>query len=203
MSSGSSARVAHVPLLSEPLLDAVVLGRTGLGDEIAALARQHRVVPQSAGLDARVSGAGVAVHQTSGYANTPLVAIGSDGSITATFSVAGDDQFGSMRVVPDRLREGLEAAGVLARAVWDLLDEREAVQQVAVAAAIPDAQHKVFGAPAGGNSIQLGSFSMPGIVVVPEPARIVRRAEVGGRELVERLVAEVGRVFTDAGAAQQ
>jgi hypothetical protein len=198
--SGSIARIAHAPLVAEPLLDAVVLSRADLGETVAALARGHRLVPQSVGIEARVSAAGVALHQSGGYGGEPLLTIGADGAVAASFSVAGDDQFGGMRVEPARLRDGIVAAGALARAAWERLDEREAVQQVAVAVAIPDAQHKVFGASTGRNSIQMGSFSMPNLIVVPDPPRVVRRAEIGSSDVAERLVAEVQRVFADAGA---
>jgi hypothetical protein len=198
--SGSIARIAHAPLVAEPLLDAVLLGRADLGETIAALAREHRLVPQSVGVEARVSAAGVALHESGSYGGDPLLTIGADGAVAASFSVAGDDQFGGMRVEPARLRDGIVAAGVLARAVWEKLDEREAVQQVAAAVAIPDAQHKVFGASTGRNSIQMGSFSMPNLIVVPDPPRVVRRAEIGSSDVAERLVAEVQRVFADAGA---
>lgn len=200
---GSMARTSYVPLLAAPLLDAVALERPDLRDRVASLARDHQLVSQSVGIDARVSGAGIALHQAGTYTADPLLAIGADGSVTATFSVAGDDQFGGMRVDPTRLRDGVVGTGALARAAWEMLDEREAVQQVAVAAAIPDAQHKVFGASTGGSSIQMGSFGMPNAVIVPDPARIVRRAEVGTSDVAKRLVAEIHRVFGDAGAVER
>lgn len=204
VSHASTARIAHVPLLAEPLLDAVALDRQGLGDQIAALAREHDLVSQSVGLDPRISRAAVALHQVGGYANSdPLVAIAADGAISGSFDVGGNDQFGSLRVDPQRLTDGVRAAGAFALATWRLLDEREAVQQVAVALAIPEAQHKVFGNSTGSGSLQMGSFGMPTEVVVPEPARIVRSADVGSAELATRLVAEVRRVFTDAGAIER
>jgi hypothetical protein len=49
----------------------------------------------------------------------------------------------------------------------------------------------------------MGSYGMPQSVFVPEPPFVVRRAEVGGDELTQRVVAEVRRVFTDAGAVQR
>ena len=201
--SGSIARIAHAPLLAEPILDAVVLGRPDLGETIAALARQHRLVPQSIGVETRVSAAAVALHQSGSYGGDPLLTIGTDGAVAAAFSVAGDDPFGGMRVEPARLHDGIVAAGGLARAVWERLDDREAVQQVAVAVAIPEAQHKVFGASTGRNSIQMGSFGMPNLIAVPEPPRVVRRAEIGSGELADRLVAEVQRIFADAGAIER
>lgn len=203
-SYGSTARIAHVPLAGEPLLDALALDRPGLGDDVAALVRQHRLVPQSTGIETRVTAAGIAVHPVGSYAgNDPLVAVGADGSVTAVFAVGGDDQFGGMRVDPDRLAEGIRAAGALARAAWDMLDQREIVQQVAVCLSIPEAQHKVFGASTGGNSIQMGGFGSLMEVVVPNPPRVARRAEVGSDEIAARLVAEVRRVFADAGAVQR
>lgn len=199
---GSTARLAHVPVAGEPLLDALALDRGGLGDDVANLVRQHRLVPQSTGIETRVTAEGVAVHAVSGYGE-PLVGIGADGAVVATFPVGGDDQFGSSRVDPQRLSEGIKAAGAFARAAWNLLDEREIVQQVAVCLAIPEAQHKVFGASTGSNSIQMGGFGSPMEVVVPHPPRIARRAEVGSDEMATRLVAEARRVFADAGAVQR
>lgn len=202
---GSSvARIAHVPLVSEPLLDAVALDKPGLGEGIAALVREHRLVPQSVGIETKISRAGISVHPVGGYANTePLFQVGADGSVMVTCGVEGDDQFGGSRVDPGRLHEGIEHGGAFARAAWEAIDEREAVQQVAVALAIPDAQNKVFGASTGRNSIQMGGFGMLNAVIVPDPARIVRRAEVGSSELADRLVADVRRVFADAGAIEK
>ncbi len=74
------------------------------------------------------------------------------------------------------------------------------MQQVAVAVAIPESQHKVFGASTGKNSLSMG-WGVPQIVSVPKPPVIVRRSEVATDELARRLVAEVKRVFADAGAA--
>ena len=146
---GSIARVAHVPIVGEPLLDALALDRTGLGDDVAALVRQHRLVPQSKGIETAVTAAGIAIRTAGGYANADaVISVGADGAVVATFDVGGSDQFGSMRVDPGRLAEGIHTAGAFARAAWETLDEREIVQHVAIALAIPDAQNKVFSRPA-------------------------------------------------------
>jgi hypothetical protein len=200
VSTRSTARVALAPLVSGPLLDAVALD-DALGDAVADLVRAQRLVPQSVGITPHVSREGVTVHGGE-RDGEPLVRVGADGAIVCEFSVAGSDQFGSMRVDPSQLEAGLRAACAFALATWDRIDPREEVQQVAVVVAIPEPQHKVYGASTGASSIQLGSFSMPNSVVVPEPPLVMRRADVGGEELVRRLVAEVRRVFADAGAAQ-
>ncbi len=200
---GSAARVALAPLVAGRLLDAIALDHPTLADTVADLARSARIVPHSVGINTRVSSEGVAIEAGGQSWGEPLIAVGTDGAITCEFSVEGSDQFGSMRVDPDRLAVGITAAAQFALAVWERIDPREEVQRVAVAVAIPQAQHKVFGPSTGGSSISMGSFSMPQDVVAPQPATIVRRADLGGEELTRRLVAEVRRAFTDAGAIQQ
>ena len=83
--------------------------------------------------------------------------------------------------------------------VWEVVDRREAVQQVAAAVAILDAQHKVFDLAANATAYSLGT-RMPATVIVPDPPVVVRRGEVAGEELARLLVAEARRVFADAGA---
>ena len=73
------------------------------------------------------------------------------------------------------------------------------MQQIAVAVAIPEAQHKVFGLPTGATGWSVG-MSLPGTIVVPDAPVIVRRAEVSGDELARRIVAEIRRIYVDAGA---
>lgn len=202
--TGSLARIAMVPAVRGVLLDAVALDRPDLGDQVAGLVRARGLVPQSVGIRSSVSRGGVAVAPVGQYANTPPIAfVGSDGAVVCEFSVAGDDKFfGSSRIVPDRLRDGIVAAGTLALDVWSGIDEREEVQQVAVSVAIPEAQHKVFGVGSNSSSISMGS-GLPQLVVVPSPAVVVRRGEVASDGLAARLVAEVKRVFADARAVDQ
>jgi hypothetical protein len=203
ISGVSVVRTVHVPLVGGVLLDALTLERQGLGDRFAALAREHGLAPQKIGIQARVSRDGIAIEQAGAYSPHALVEIHASGAVVCMTDVAGDDQFGSMRVEPSKLDEAIRGAGLFARTTWDLIDEREEVQQVTVVVAIPDAQHKVYGASKGGNSISMGSFGLPPTVVVPEPPTVVRRADVGGRQLTRKLVAEVRRVFVDAGAVDE
>ncbi len=202
-SSGSLARLAHVPLVVGALLDALRLETPELGERVSALARDHRLVPQTVVIEARISREGVALSQAGTYSPQPFIEVRANGSILFVSDVAGSDQFASMRVDPRRLEDAIRRAGSFAHSIWALIDDREEVQQVAVAVAIPDAQRKVFGASTGGSTLSMGSYGMPQNVLVPEPAVVVRRAEVGGEELARRLVAEVRRVFTDAGAVEQ
>ena len=202
--SGSVARVAHAPLLAGVLLDAVRLDEVGLGDRIASLARAHNLVAQSVGIEARVTRAGVALAHTGGYSTrSPVIEVCVDGAVVCDLDVAGDDNFGGMRVDPTKLERGIAGGGEFASAVWAALDEREEVQHVAVAVAIPDAQHKVFGSSTGRNSISMGGFDRLTTVLVPEPPAVVRRAEVGSDDLTRRLISEVRRVFVDAGAIER
>lgn len=197
----SSARVALVPLVSSPLLDALGLVDE-LGDSIATLARSARLVPHSVGIDAQVRREGVTLRRTDGgyVGESGFVTVGADGSITAEIDVGGDSTMAGTRVDSALLARGVADVGSFALAVWNAIDRREEVQQVAVAAAILDAQHKVFDLAPDATSYSMG-MQTPATVLVPEPPAVVRRAEVVGAELAERLVAEARRVFADAGAA--
>lgn len=197
----STARVALVPLVSSPLLDARTLDDE-LGESVATLARSARLVPHSVGIDSRVRREGVSLMRAEGgYAGeSGFVTVGTDGSITAEIDVGGDGTMAGTRVDSALLGRGVEDVGSFALAVWNAIDRREEVQQVAVALAILDAQHKVFDLAPDATSYSMG-MQTPTIVVVPEPAVVVRRGEVAGRELADRLVAEARRVFADAGAA--
>lgn len=190
-------------MVAGALLDALKLERPELGERVSALARDHRLVAQTVGIEAKVSADGVALSQAGTYSPQPFIEVRANGSVLCTSDVAGSDQFASMRIDPSRLEDAIRSAGSFAQSIWALIDDREEVQQVAVAVAIPDAQRKVFGVPTGGNTLSMGSYGMPQTVLVPEPAVVVRRAEVGGDDLARRLVAEVRRVFTDAGAVEK
>jgi len=103
------------------------------------------------------------------------------------------------RVDSTLMSRGIQSVGTFALEVWETTDRREEIQRVAVAVAVLDAQYKVFDLAPDATSYSMG-MTMPATVAVPEPAAVVRRAEVAGEELARRLVAEVRRVFADAGA---
>ena len=202
---GSSiVRVVLVPLLDHRLLDATMLEDPELPETLAAAARAARLVPQSEGITPEVSAAGVQLWAGERHGGQTL-SIGAAGEIVAEASVAGDDQnFGPMRVVPERLEQAIRGAVRFAHAVWLRTDPRGEVQDAAVALAIPEAQHKSWGAGRGGNSLAMGGmFRLPAVAVVPEPARVVRRADLARDEIVRWLVAEMRRLFLDAGAVDQ
>jgi hypothetical protein len=202
---GSIARVVLVPLLGHRLLDAVTLDERDLPDELAGAARAARLVPQSQGISPTVSAAGVTLTVGERHGAGRTFSVGANGEIVAEASVAGDEEnFGAMRVVPERLEQALRGAIAFAEAVWSRLDPRGEVQELAVTVAIPDAQHKVWGRGRGGNSISMGgAFSMPETAIAPQPARVLRRADLDRDETTAALTAEVRRVFADAGALDE
>jgi hypothetical protein len=197
---GSGARIVFVPLVAEILLDAVALDEADLGDQIADLARQERVIPHSVGIEPRVSREGVSLELTAGHLSQPgTVTVGPDGAVVSHAEVGGDDELAGTRIDPALLRAGVQRTGAFALRVWERIDRREAAQQVASCVAVLDAQYKVFGLPSGTRSYSLG-MTLPETVVVPEPPSVVRRADVATEELAERVVAEVRRHYADAGA---
>jgi hypothetical protein len=200
---GIGARVAFVPLRQTTLLGAVALDQPELGNDFAAALRKAGAVPQSIGIEAKVSGTGV---QLTGNAAeswvTPAANVEVGGAITVLGSVALESgPLGFSSVDPDRLRSLIARAGAAAQLIYDRIDSRGEVGQVAVAAAILGAAYKGYGA-ASGSSMSV-SMSLPAIVVGPRPAEIVPRAELSGESLAQRIEAAIKRVFADAGALQQ
>lgn len=201
----ASARVVLVPLLRQRLLDAVALEDPALTDELAGSARAARLVSQSQSIDARVTAAGITLTAGERRSAGLTISVGANGEIVAEASVAGDDQnFGSMRVVPERLEEAIRSAIAFAESVWQRVDPRGQVEEVAAMVAIPEAQHRSWGRGRGGSSISMrGMFSMPETAIAPKPALVVRRADLARDETVTQLVAEMRRVFVDAGAVDE
>jgi Domain of unknown function (DUF4062) len=199
---GSSARIVLVPLLGPRLLDALALDDQALPDELSGAARAARLVPHSEGITASVTAAGITLQVGERHSAAPMISVGTNGEVVAEASVAGDDQnFGSMRVVPERLEQAIRSAITFAQSVWGRIDARGEVQEVAVTVAIPQAQHKIWGRSRGGSSISMsGLFSMPETAIAPQPALVIRRADLARDDTVARLVAEMRRVFVDAGA---
>jgi hypothetical protein len=198
---GSGARVVFVPMAAETLLDAVALEESKLAEHVADLARRERLIPHSVGIEARVSRAGISLDVTErGYSSQPgIIKVGPDGAVACHIDVGGDDELAGSRIDPTLLKAGIRRVGAFALGAWERIDRREAVQQVAACVAILDAQYKVFGLPTGASSYSLG-MTLPQTVIVPEQPAIVRRADIAGEALADRLVAEVRRHYADAGA---
>jgi hypothetical protein len=201
---GSIVRVVLVPLIDQLLLQAAALEDRNLPEELAAAARAARLVQQSEGIATNVSAAGIQLHVGEQYAGRALT-VGANGEIVVEASVGGDDRnFGSMRVLPERLEEAIRGAAAFAESAWKRIDRRGEVQEVAVMLAIPEAQHKSWGRGRGGNTISMGGmFSLPETAIAPEPARVLRRADLGREETTRGLVAEMRRLFVDAGAVDE
>jgi hypothetical protein len=142
-------------------------------------------------------------HSDAGEAVT--IEVARDGAIVVEASVAGEDpHFGSSRIDPDRLEAILVATSDYAISVWREVDPRNDVQQVAAAIGIPDANGKVFGRPSRpSNSFSYGGgMSLPQVIVAPDPAAVVRRADLTSAATHQRLIAAVKRVFADANALE-
>jgi hypothetical protein len=205
-SGGSQARIALVPLSHRALLDDLALDDASIPDRLAELARTSGLVSQAAGIEADVRSAGITLTAGREREVEASLVIGRAGEIVAEGSVSGDDQhFGTSRVDPEKLTHLVGGAGRFAAGVWRQLDPRGQVQQAAVAVGIPNASTKVYGRPATpSSSLSMGGMSrLPGTVVAPQPALLVRRADVEGEEMRRRLVASVRRVFADAGSIQE
>ena len=201
--SGIGARVAFVPLRQTILLDAVALDQPGLGEDLAGALRRGGAVPQSIGIETRLSTAGVELRGNAPESwITPAASVAADGAITVLSSVAVEGgPLGFSSVDPDRLRALIARSGAAAQLIYERIDLRGEVGLVAVAAAILGAAYKGYGPPSG-NSMSV-PMSLPEIVLGPQPAEIVPRAQLADEDLARRIEAAIKRVFADAGAVQR
>jgi hypothetical protein len=196
---GLLARIAFVPLRDAVLLDALALEDNGLADSMMALSRSAGLVPQAAAIEATVSGQGVALvaDEQDGHGQIEI-SIGTDGAIAVGAPVAGGGPFAGSVVDPDRLATLIVAGADFARSVWGQIDREDEVGRVAVMLAIDSAQSSVFG-HVEGNSMSYG-HGLPETVLVSEANAGVPRGQLGEEAQVRRLLAEVKRVYRDAGA---
>lgn len=201
--SGVAARIAFVPLRSSTVLEPLALEDPSLGDDLIAALRSTSVVPQRIGIASTITASGVELAATDADNWTPPRAnLGTDGAITVLASVAIEGgSLGFSLVDPAKLEAFLANAGRFAQTAWDRVDSRAEIGRVAIAVAIPDAQHKGFG-PGSGSSMSV-SMSLPEVVLGPTPAAIAVRGELAEPAFVRGLVAAIRRVFADHGALQE
>ena len=196
----ATVRAVFAPLRQTTLLDPIALEDRSLADDLIAALRAGGAVPQSVGVTAEVSAAGVRLGpppQQSGF----QAQIHPDGAIVISSSVAGDGMLGGMQIDPERLAAFLGGAGRAAQLIWDRIDTRSEVGQVAVTAAVLDAQHLAYGNHPDG-SVSLGG-SIPATVITPDPPAIAPRAQLDQDAVSRQAIAAIRRVFADAGRVQQ
>jgi Domain of unknown function (DUF4062) len=194
----TSVRLVAAPLRQTVLLDAVALDDSTLGDDLIAALRAGGAIPQSVGMVHAINSERVELvppSQQSGSSAKVEV----DGAILISGTVAADGMLGGMQIDRDKLTIFLRAAGRSAQMIWDRIDPRGEVGQVAVAVAVLGAQHLAYGVSNG--SVSMGG-SVPETVVVPDPPHIVRRTELDQEAVASQLQASVKRVFADAGRVQ-
>lgn len=198
---GSKLRVAAVPALARPLIDALALSDGSLVDELAGAARAARLVPQTMGIKPNIGRDRIVLQLAGGRGFEPLaLTVGFDGSVVVEGPVGGDDLgFGGSVVMADRAREITARAAVFAEAVWQRIDARDEVRQVFVTCAVPEAEHKIYALEPVGNSMSM-SMNMPHVLVAPDEPLGVRRADLPRHETLDRLQAELRRAFEVGGA---
>lgn len=195
----ATVRVAFAPLRQTTLLDPVALEDTTLPDDLIAALRAARAIPQSVGMDGDVSASGVKL-APSPQQSGPEARVYADGAIAISGSVAAEDMLGGMQIDPDRLASLLAGTARAAQLIWDRIDTRAEVGQVAVAAAVLDAQHLAYGASSSG-SVPMGG-SIPDTLIAPNPPHVVPRGQLDQESTSHRVQAAIKRAFSDAGRVQ-
>lgn len=199
--SGSKARFVAVPLAGRPLLDALALEDERLAEDMQTLTRSTGLVSNAMGLKSQVSSEGIRFEGKEPEAwETLHFLVGADGAIVAEGGVGGSGgHFAGSIVAADRLGELVECGQRFALAVWERVDTGHDVREAALALAIPEATYKVYAESPVGSSMSM-PMGLPHVLVAPEPARLVRREDLGSETTTRTLLAEMKRRFADEGA---
>lgn len=207
-SSGSLMRVVLIPLVGSPLLDAVALEDPALADDLAGDARASGLVTNAMAIEPEIDREDT-VHlrtrQARGWEDLHL-RVTRTGAILAEGAVgASQGSFAGSQIVADRVIEVISRSADFAERVWSRIDRRDEVRQVVALMAVPGAQGKVYVTrELTGNTLQMGhTFSMPNILVAPHPPLLVRREDLAGAELANRLRAELRRRFAAEGGVHE
>jgi hypothetical protein len=203
MHGGSKLRVVATPVLGGPLIGAVELAdRARLLDPLAGAARASGLVPQSMGIETSVEADRVRL-TGQGSRETLNLVVGLDGSVVGEGEVGGDQMgLGGMMVRADRAREVIGQTADFAQRVWQVIDTRDEVRTILLAAAVPEAEHKSWVDHDPGNSMSM-PMSMPHVLIAPEQPLRARRADLDQPGTLDRLHAELRRAFELAGGVQQ
>ena len=198
---GSNAvRVALVPVGTSNMIDAMVLEDGTIGDRAAALVRQHGLVPQAAGIEIRANSGGIILSARSpSDFHTTVISLASDGAVTAEVSASAEGTMGGMAISYPRVERAITATCATAQDLWALLPSGDLIRQAAVTVGVPEANHHplTLTGKVGGS---MGIPTVPEPLVAPEPAIVVRRAEVGTAEMNRRLAVSLKQGFADHGA---
>jgi hypothetical protein len=196
--TGAKARVVVVPIVRRSIMDAVMLGEAGLGDDLGMSVRKSGLVRHDMALKQKLTADGVEFEaaDSRGFEQLRfLVAV--DGAILAEGAVSGSGMLGSSVIEGPSVRLVVEQSCAFALSAWEQIDRRDDIREVAATVAIPDASMKVYSdVEFTGNSLSMGSMmGSPAVLVSPNPPRVTRREDLGSPELVEQLVAEVRHAF--------
>jgi Domain of unknown function (DUF4062) len=198
---GSNAvRVVLVPVGTSNMIDPMVLEDGTIGDRAAALVRQHGLVPQAAGIEVRSNSGGIILSARSpSDFHTTVISLASDGAVTAEVSASAEGTMGGMAISYPRVERAITATCATAQDLWALLPSGDLIRQAAVTVGVPEANHHPL-TLTGKVEGSMGIPTVPEPLVAPEPAIVVRRAEVGTAEMNRRLAVSLKQGFADHGA---
>jgi hypothetical protein len=203
--TGAKARIVIVPISNRPIMDAVMLGETSLGDELGMSVRTSGLVRHDMAMTQKLTADGVEFESANsrGYEQLCFL-VATDGAILAEGVVSGSGAFGSSVIEAPNVRRVVEQGCAFALGAWARIDRRDEIRGVVATVAIPDASMKVYSdAEFTGGSLSLGSvFGSPAVVVAPDPPRVARREDIGSPEFVDQLIAEIRHAFLLQGRAR-
>jgi hypothetical protein len=203
--SGSKVRVVCAPVAGGVLIDAVMLGKASLADDLGMRIRTSGLLGHDMAMTHRLTADGVEFEaaNTRGFEKLHFL-VARDGAILAEGAVSGTGVFGSSVIEAPRVRRVIEQSCVFAHDAWARIDRRDDIRELAATVAVPDASLKVYSdSEFTGSTLSMGNmFGSPPFIVAPDPPLTARREELGTPELVERLAAEVRQAFLLAGRSR-
>ena len=203
--SGAKVRIVFVPIAARVLMDAVMLGEEGLGDDLGMSLRTSGLVRHEMAMSQQLTADGVEFEagDAQGFERLRFL-VARDGAILVEGAVSATGMLGSSVIEAPRVRRVVEQSCAFARDAWKRIDRRDDVRDLAATIAVPDASMKVYSdSEFTGNSLSMGNmFGSPAVVVAPDPPLLARREGIGSPELVDQLLAEVRQAFLLAGRSR-
>lgn len=102
-----------------------------------------------------------------------------------------------MWIDPERLEATMRGALTLAPRLWSLVAPSQSVRTAAIQSVLLDGAHQSFGRPRG-NSMSMGGGLSE--VLAPEAPEVVPVAKLVTAEPTSEILAQIERIYRDAGA---
>lgn len=193
----NGVHLALVPVGGRQLIDALVLEDAALQERYAGLVRQHGLISQRSGIDVAASSAGlIAIANQAVDYYSPAVIFAGDGAVVVDTHPRAEGGMGMMALSLPKIEAFVAAATAFAQDAWELSPESHRVRQVAACIGVPQPSMQALSLSGQvGSSMRMPQLPSP--LVAPQPAAILRRADVSTARSNELLTVSLKRAYAD------